>query len=228
MTLGVPHQGQNYFAWTMAFKQLLLPPNTKIISLSGQPVDQARNMIVEQSEGEWLFFLDSDVICPPDTIPRLINTAVKNDFKIVSGLYWRRDTNPVPGAYHYFPDQITQFGRGGHRAILNWKPGEIFQADAVGAGCLLVKREVFRIMPPSCARDFYIKHYGDTPASRNIPDGWFYFGTIKMNQMSEDFCWTNAARLDYGINTYVDSTVLCRHILPFSIGAEGFQAVDAG
>lgn len=212
----------------MNFKQLILPPRTKIISLSGQPVDQARNMIVESAEGEWLFFLDSDVLVPADTIPRLINTAVKNNLKIVSGLYWRRDTNPVPGLYAWFRDQITPYGRGGHRAILNFQPGSLVKADVVGAGCLLINREVFRVIPQSGVRDWYLKNYGDLPVYRNVPDGWFIFGPkVTANMMSEDFIFFHVAK-DYGYDLYVDTSISCRHILPFSIGEQGFQAVDVG
>ena len=217
----------------MNFRMLQLPPRVKFITLSGQPVDQARNMIVENAAGEWLFFLDSDVICPADTIPRLMATAKRLDAKIVSGLYYRRSNplegnRPVPGMYRWFPEQITEYGRGGHRAILDFKPGDVVEADVVGAGCLLINMEVFRTVPKSAVREWYLKHYGDIPLFHTVPDGWFVFGPyIKSNQMSEDFIALHAMK-EYGYKCFVDTSVLCKHVLPFSVGIEGFQAVDAG
>lgn len=223
MTIGIPHTGTVSTAWAINFRTVQMPPRVKFITLSGQPVDQARNMIVENAVGSHIFFWDSDVIIPNDTIPRLL----KRNLPIVSGLYWRRATPPVPGMYRYFSDLQSEFGMGGHRAVLNWEPNSLVQVDAVGAGCLLVDRRVFQTIPQSAVREWYIKHYGDTPVTRNVPDGWFYFGTIKANMMSEDFIMTNVAK-EYGFPTVVDTSVLCHHVLSFKVGQDGFTAVDAG
>ena len=228
MTIGIPHTGVTSIAWAMAFKQLQTPQRVKYITLSGQPVDQARNAIVDNAEGSHIFFLDSDVVCPPDTIARLM----KHNLPIVSGLYYRRanpmqGNQPIPGVYKWFPQEITPYGMGGHRAILQWKPGELLEVDVAGAGCLLVKREVFQKIPKSAVRDWYTKYSGDYPVNRNIPDGHFFFGTVEANQQSEDFIMMHVAK-EYGFPTFCDTSVVCKHILPYSVGSEGFLAVDAG
>ena len=228
LTLGLPHTGSCSLAWAMNFKQLQLPPRVKFITLSGQPVDEARNTIVENAEGDYIFFLDTDVLPPVDVVARLM----KHNLPIVTGLYYRRSNpmqgnQPIPGIYKWFPDEQTPYGKGGHRAILQWRPGELLEVDVAGAGCLLVKREVFQKIPKSGVRDWYLNHYANIPAFQQIPPAWFYFGKVELNMMSEDFIFMHVAR-DYGFKTYCDTSVTCKHILPYAIGADGFQAVDAG
>ena len=77
-------------AWSMGFKRLIVPGNgDNIVPLAGMPFDHARNMACEQTLSggfDWLFFLDDDVITPPDAILRLI----AHNKPIVSGVYYRR------------------------------------------------------------------------------------------------------------------------------------------
>ncbi|MEM3097458.1 MAG: hypothetical protein QXU32_01895 [Nitrososphaerales archaeon] len=121
--------------WAISYRSLKLPPFSKEIHLSGMPFDHARNVAVEyviKGGFTWLFFLDDDVIAPPDTVERLIS----HNKDIISGLYYRRIEPIEPVMCKENAGRITKFN-----------PGEVLEVDMVGAGCLLIHRRVFERIP---------------------------------------------------------------------------------
>ena len=117
-------------------------------------VDRARNEIVEMvlhpeqprppqypngvnqlyKEASHIFFIDDDMVVPPNAIVKLLS----HDVPIVGGLYFGRNAPHLPIAYRYVLDNqwipITEFCAG------------LQVVDAVGFGCTLIKREVFEKM----------------------------------------------------------------------------------
>ena len=71
----------------------------KVIPEVAFPIDLCRNVIVKRviEDGiDWLVFLDTDMMHPPDTVPRLVETAKKLDVKVVSGLYFQKGPPHLP------------------------------------------------------------------------------------------------------------------------------------
>lgn len=184
MLVGIPHRDYVTLEWALAFRNLQINLPSVFTTSRGTPIDMARNEIVrsaQEHEVEWLFFLDTDVICPPDTIQRLM----AHNLPIVSGLYYTR-APPIEPAVWKEVD-------GGKQAI-PFTPGQMVEADFIGAGCLLIHMSVF---------DHIDKPYFEWTLSFEDPND---HGKGK----SEDFYWCKKVR-ERGYKIYVDTSVQCRH-----------------
>jgi len=94
----------------------------------------ARNCL--DGKYEWLFFIDSDMTFPPDTLKKLL----AHDAPIVSGLAFKRQWPPRPTIYKADDDDMNTI-----RNLTEWE--EIQPIDAAGCACLLIRREVFEQIP---------------------------------------------------------------------------------
>jgi hypothetical protein len=176
--------------WAFGLRKMFVPPAGGVVSLYGMPYDHARNSACRstlENGFTWLFFLDDDVIPPPDVIPRLISHGKD----IVSGVYYRRNEPIVPCMQRLNkdgnPEWVTSFG---------W-PG-LIEVDHVGAGCLLIHRRVLeKLQKPGNNRPWFewLCDHEDLP---------------KMQKTSEDFTFCRRAR-EAGYKINVDTAVHCVH-----------------
>lgn len=116
---------------------LQFPPRTQVAICRGAVISKNRNSLADmflQSEATHLFYADDDQIFPPETLKRLVT----HDKPVISGLYLSRIFPFLPHIY----DTETQNGFVGHRFFNPLDKG-LIEVLASGAGCLLVKREVF-------------------------------------------------------------------------------------
>lgn len=156
VVLGIPYQGNVSMDWALAFKNLMVP-NTLYSVAYGQPIDVARNSIAKrflESNAEYLMFVDSDVVLPPDSYIRLKNRKLD----IVSGLYYTKFGNYTPAMWYDRNPAIP---------ITEYQNGELLEADLIGMGCCLIRRRVFENLEPpwfkwtqsfvenGCSEDFY-------------------------------------------------------------------------
>lgn len=175
-------------AWSGSFRNLIIPDGCYRF-IAGLPFHHARNQAVHDflsMDFEYLFFLDDDVICPPDTIIRLQS----HKLPIVSGMYFRRQPPICPCALRNQP--------GGRQWLTNFKMPEMVEVDYVGAGCLLIHRDVFRT----------VKH-------NSVSSPWFDWTVDRIdmepnNRMSEDFTFCDRVR-EAGYKVLIDSSIQCRH-----------------
>jgi hypothetical protein len=141
-------------------------------------IDDARNTLTEtflSSPTEWLFWMDSDMTFPKDTLVKLFETAQKKDAKMVTGIYYQRRGGNLPCLWSR--NQETEAGlvtglntpKGienkymGSFMIVHPDKKEPFEAHAAGFGCVLVHRSVFEVMDRPwfqfikgiCSEDFY-------------------------------------------------------------------------
>lgn len=169
-------------AWASNFKHLQVPG--QFTFLSGMPFGHARNsaaQLVMENGFQYCFFLDSDVICPPDTIIRLM----AHRQPIVSGLYYRRN-EPL------FPVMLRNV-EAGREWIQEYRIPDLLEVDYVGAGCLLIHRSVFEKVP---------KPYFEWKVDRmDLPE---------RERMSEDFSFCEKAKAS-GFKVLVDTSVQCVH-----------------
>lgn len=68
-------------------------------------VSQMRNRIIEEARGDYLYFLDSDDIIPPNTIALLMENIKKYDAEIAIGSYEKIGLNGERSVYQY-PDAV--------------------------------------------------------------------------------------------------------------------------
>lgn len=168
-------------------------------------VDRARNEVVEMllhpekprpplypegvnpiyKQATHIFFVDDDMLFPPSALVQLL----AHDLPIVGGLYYGRSAPHLPIAYRkVFDNQWV--------ATTKFCPG-LQEVDAIGAGCLLIKREVFE----------------------KLSRPWFEFS----DRMGEDMWFCERAR-EAGYPIVLDADVKARHLSIIDIGEEHFSA----
>ena len=106
----------------------------EMIVIGDISVAWARNGIVKQfleGKSEYLFFVDSDVWVPTDSLTKL----VQHSKDICSGLYFKRKAPFYP----LLMDR--ELGTNFYKQRIQY-PEDLIEVDACGAGCLLVKRGV--------------------------------------------------------------------------------------
>jgi hypothetical protein len=177
------------FSWACGLRRLRLH-GPEPVGYSGMPYDMARNqaaMNCLDSGCDYLFFLDSDVVPPPDAVERLIARNVP----VVSGVYARRSP----------PETLPVAMINGQWLSPRLPKNKLLDVHLVGAGCLLVKREVLKALPPLDAHRG--KHWFDwrVDMRSTLPPG---------RALSEDYsfcvhCW------EHGIPVKLDTSVRCVH-----------------
>lgn len=160
-----------------------------VLSLQmGSLIYTSRNNLAQmaiQMDVDYVFWLDSDMVFEPDTLVRMMDTLKKNDYDILTGLYFRR----VPPYTPVLFDKLDII----RDKICSWKefheiPAEPFEVGGCGFGCVLMKADVFY--------DVQSKHGN-------------MFAPIANNGEDIAFCWR--AR-DCGFKIYCDPSIICGHV----------------
>jgi hypothetical protein len=125
-------------------KLLQLPTNTTHIDIfrKGMPVAEASNSMVEQAMEagcEYILFIDDDTQPPPQTILMLMQVLENSEPEVMAcgGIYCTKVNPPEPIVY-------LEHGQGAH---WDWKMGDVFPCWALGKGCLMIRMEIFKLMP---------------------------------------------------------------------------------
>ena len=124
----------------------------------------ARNTLVKQMRGDWLLMLDTDHQFDPDIAARLLfvmnNSPVK--VQVLSAIYQYKNPPYSPKIYQWDKRGKTFEAIGGWTFPKVNKKGAglgLVPIGAGGAGCLLVKREVFDLITKKLKQDpFDITH----------------------------------------------------------------------
>lgn len=164
-------------------------------TMSVQPVDNARNEIVDEflkSDCTHLFFIDSDTIPPDDALDKLI--AVDAD--IATGI------TPI---IEYDPNRRNESSGFYKRSNIIGMDDTLVQADTgivniktAGGSCLLIKRKVIEELSKPIFRFIY----------KDCHPAGVSFG--KKTMMSEDYYFC-AKALDKGFTLKCDTNIVCRH-----------------
>lgn len=179
----VPTAGGIHEMTAAAITNIARRPGVNVIYAKGRPHDYARNCAVRmflQHECTHLLFIDSDIEPPQDVVERLL----LHRKPVVTGCY------PV-GMAHGLKWALTRRTADGHHRCLERLPSltDPFVVDASGAGCLLIRRDVFTTL------------------------GWPWFKWVQQadgHQTGEDIYFGDCCRR-HGIPIVADPTVLCRH-----------------
>lgn len=141
IVIGIPHTG-SVKAQTLASVVDLVGATTHPLALATQAgcyVHENRTKLVraaQQAGATHLFFLDSDIACPGDTIERLL----AHDKPVVGAMYNSREWPRVHTVKLKGPDGYLNTAADG-------LPQELFPCYAVPTGCLLVEMSVFHGTP---------------------------------------------------------------------------------
>jgi hypothetical protein len=185
LMIGMPHKDTVTMDWCLGFRNLQVNVPSSFTVSRGTPIDMARNEIVRSAldaKAEWVFFLDTDVICPPDTIARLMS----HNLPIVTGVYYTRAPPIEPAIWH----EVKPSGK---RAI-NFTSGQMVECDFIGMGCCLIHTSVFKNLKKP-----YFEWTLSFEDTENIGVG-----------RSEDFEFCKRVR-ERGYKIWADTSISCRH-----------------
>lgn len=182
------------------FNQLTKPEGTLMCSSHGQSPSRNRNIMIRQAlenNCTHLFFVDDDVIIPPDALMRLLS----HDKDIITGLYLMRNYPHYPIIFdEAYTDGRCRFsflqkGRTGVEEIVN-----------TGFGCVLIKTSVFTGMVEK----------GETYKNLSNEDLWLTLGELEKDHWCDDISFFLRAR-KAGFKLFVDLDVQVGHMVSANI-----------
>lgn len=173
------------FAFSLA--QLKVVEDSSLIMKTGSLVYESRNAIGLQaieSNADFVFWLDSDMVFKPDTLIRMMDTLRKNDLDMLTGVYFRR----VPPYSPVLFDKLVLNGEEADYTEFKTIPEGLFEVGGCGFGCVLMKADVL---------------YDVQSKFGNM------FAPIGNNGEDVAFCWR--AR-ECGNKIMCDPSVICGHV----------------
>lgn len=110
----------------------------------------AHDFLVDFPDAQWLFWLDTDMGFPPETLELLLAAADPVERPIVGALCFSqqeietdgmggRRTQPTPVIY----DWITVEGQSGYAVRWDYARDSVLQTHATGSACIVIHRSVF-------------------------------------------------------------------------------------
>jgi hypothetical protein len=178
----------------------------------GAGVAMFRNQTIEKflnTDCDAIFFCDSDIKLESDTLRRLAS-HLSPEKPIISGLYFNSievGIRPVV----FFKDEPGPNGNI-HMEAADYVPNSadlpdgLWQADGVGAGCLLLHRSHLQAM---------LEEYG-------LPQPWFADEIHNKEVYGEDLAFCERST-NMGVPTYVDVDAYVGHVKPIVLTKEMFM-----
>jgi glycosyltransferase involved in cell wall biosynthesis len=178
--------------------------------IEGNMLAQQRNECVQRMQGDWLMFIDDDMIFPPSAIRTLVETQRKFDSTIdmLGGLCFQRGAPYQPTMYVRDPES----GQYQFREV--WDDDAAVEVDASGMAFMLIHKRVFdRILRHRTGESFptYEERLGMPPPP------FFTWG----GEFGEDFKFCQDAKAA-GCRIFVDTSVEIGHLGEHIITKETF------
>jgi hypothetical protein len=226
--VATPHGGKvnpEFYRWLLAMQGQWLQHQFIHGEVDLMIIGKARNMVTElflqQPNVDVIWFIDDDVLVPLHA-GQLIDQAVQ--LGVVSGVYFARRPPYTPQIYRAAHEPGLE---GKYWPIIDYPKSGMMVVDAVGGGCLAVRRDVLLSMQANlnnrkaqalstlnevlvrqqdkAALDFLLTYL------RSLSP-WFEF----LDQKGEDLYFCERAR-DAGYVIWVNVDVKCLHIAEVSI-----------
>lgn len=181
-----------------AYKNLQLPPGSDTIIIENLPYGVARNHAAAtmlQGGYSYLAFLDLDILIPPDTYIRLIETGCP----LISALYHQKSPPYNPAFFGAATNEQGQLVK----TTIPFTPGQIIDCAFMPAGACIIHRSVFERMQQAGLKRFYIWELDiDNPSGA-----------------SEDFSMSLKC-FQLGITPRVHTGIIARHELTSTVEIE--------
>lgn len=130
---------QTAISWKMDRQQEYLKPGEFALNyiVQGNVLVHQRNQCVAAMDGDWLLFIDSDMVFQPGAIADIIATREKYDFDMLGALCHQRMAPYQPTVY------VTAPGGLGYTFLETWPEGAALQVDATGMAFIIIHKRVF-------------------------------------------------------------------------------------
>lgn len=199
---------QTAISWLMTDLTWLKPDEYhKRYIVQGNVLTFQRNQCINDMEGDWILFIDSDMVWQPEAMRVLIETREKFDLDIVSGLCFQRSDPYQPTLYKladHAPVTGTNNNWSGYTFMERWPEDAAVEVDATGmAFCLIHKRVFDRILMATVGEAFpeFEERKEQTPAPFFRWEG----------ELGEDFLFCREAKAT-GSRIFVDTAVKIGHV----------------
>jgi glycosyltransferase involved in cell wall biosynthesis len=194
---------QTAISWLMTDLTWLKPGQFhKRYIVQGNILTFQRNQCINDMRGDWILFIDSDMVWQPEAMRVLIETQAKFDLDIVGGLCFQRGDPYQPTMYRFAAP--TELDRKGYTFIERWPADSAVEVDATGMAFCLIHRRVFdRIMQHRLGIPFP----SDEERKGQTPIPFFRWEGI----LGEDFLFCKEAK-EAGCRIFVDTSVKVGHI----------------
>ena len=109
----------------------------------GSLIYDSRNALAKkaiQMAADFVLWLDSDMVFPPDTLQRMMKTMKERGIDILTGLYYRRVPPYSPVIFDKL--EIREDGIGADWTNFVDVPKELFKVGGCGFGCVLMRTDV--------------------------------------------------------------------------------------
>ena len=174
---------------------LLTLANSSLIS---QGRSRIANFFVNNTDYEWLFFLDSDIGFDPESVLKLMSLQ-----KSIACAAYPMKTIPI--RYNYTVAQPEQ------------RQGSLVKIDSMGMGFVLIHRSVFADISKKYGAELkYIPEVNSSnvePSREEILNSYHYFLEMKQNQhyLAEDISFFHRART-VGHTAWLDTSINLSHV----------------
>lgn len=199
IAIGVPYLDIFYPEFVNGFLALDKGPSFNMVTYRGCYLDESRNIIVkfflDETNAEYLLFLDSDVIPTPDALKALIEA----DKDMIGGLYFSKESPYLPVIYRE--------ENGNYVNMVGYEKNAIIEVDAIGCGFLLIKRSVFE----------KLKNRVDFLKQKN----YHAFFSFK-DGIGEDLFFSKIAK-KAGFKIFCHTGVVCKHLVLGDITERHFE-----
>ena len=129
-------------------------------SRTGSLIYNSRNDLAIQaivSGFDWVFWLDSDIVFPPDILAKMLKEAEEKSLDFLSGLYFRRVQPYTPVAFDHL-----EVNEDGEWSNMDDIPDGLFEVAGCGFGCVLIRTSVLNDVREKYADMFMpIAHMGE-------------------------------------------------------------------
>jgi len=158
ITISTPHRldfTPEYVSSLAAILTADLGVRFEFLTRPGTFLHEQRNALARAATGDYLLFVDTDMVWQPQDVEALLAL----DVDIMGGLYC--NTNPAHSFYVFYEDEA------GVIRPMTQVPAEPFQCAAIGTGFLLIRRRVLETM----LAPTFIREHG-FPFDPTVNDAW--------------------------------------------------------
>jgi glycosyltransferase involved in cell wall biosynthesis len=199
---------QTAISWLMTDMSFCAPGEyIKRYIVQGNVLVFQRNDCIARMDGDWILFIDSDMVWQPSDIKTIVETRDKFDLDIVGGLCFQRGSPHQPTLYvegnkAAMPEVDANWS--GYTFMEDWPEDTAVEVDATGMAFYLVHKRVFdRILRQNTGEGFPPLEVRNAMA----PPPFFLWDGV----LGEDFRFCRDAKAA-GCQIFVDTAVKIGHV----------------